>query len=117
RAGGEQRPRLRQFLLRQLQPALRGEALRLHLGQLLLALRELLAVDRERARQLADACLEEAPLVECDALLLVVARLRRDECAAFGQRAQTRGARAQREALRRALAHAGTGARLVDAQQ
>ena len=117
RAGGQQRPRLCQFLLRQFEAALGRGAARLHLDKLLLALRQLLAVDRQLGRQLRQAQLVELALAFDGALLLVAACGRWLERAVGCQRTQARRARAQRHALHLALAQPGSGAGLIDAQQ
>ena len=104
-------------MLAELEPTLRRRTPRLHFAQFLLPLRELLVVDRQQRLELGLLRLIQTPLFLEDALLFGIARRRRLEGGAFGQRAQTRLARAQREALRRTLAHAGRRARLIDAQQ
>jgi hypothetical protein len=91
---------------------------RAHLAQFLLALLELLLVERQQCVQLGQARLVQAPLLFDDAALVgAVARGRCFECRAFGERPQPGLSGPQREALRCALAHAGGGARLVDLQQ
>src|SRR5688572_29696587 len=117
RAAGQQRFGLRQFLLAEFERALRRGALGLGFVLFLVALCDLLAHHRELGLEFGHARGVDAALFFDDAALLVAARRRRQEGLAFGQRAQARCARAQRHAGGRALAYAGGGSDLLDAQQ